>query len=179
MDLHDLLKPQLPQEPIETGADRSRELMEAPGTARGSRRPSLEAGKELSKTDMLNNLNSPGASITLPATVGSQGAAQPYPFGLERRWSCSPTTHQGKASARARTVCLEPGGFAVSAARLVYGLDEEDVAGAALEPVDGVVVLLDVGDDHPAVHGVVETCSTGEGGRFIHRKGQNTKTTCC
>jgi len=89
------------------------------------------------------------------------------PLWTRARGSGSPPTHHGQVSPQARTVRLEPGRFAVSAARLVYGLDEEDVAGATLEPVDGVVVLLDVGDDHPAVHGVVETCSTGERGKDL------------
>ena len=65
------------------------------------------------------------------------------------------------------TVGLEPGRLAVPAARLVDGLDQEDVAGATLQPVHRVVVLLDVGDDHPAVHGVVETCRIEEGGGVI------------
>lgn len=82
-------------------------------------------------------------------------------------------------SAWAPTVGLEAGGLAVPAARLVDGLHQEDVAGATLEPVHCVVVLLDVGDDHPAVHGVVETCSAGQGERFIPREGQNTKPLCC
>lgn len=59
------------------------------------------------------------------------------------------------------TVCLEPGGFTVPAASLVYGLDKEDVSGATLKPVHCVVVLFDVGDNHPAIHGVVQACSTG------------------
>lgn len=128
----------------------------------GSRRPSLEAGTP-SKMGMLNNLNNSGGSITLPVPAGSHGAVEPYPW--DSRPTKPPSHHsQGTANTRAPTVCLQPGGFAVPAACLVYGLDEEDVAGAALEPVDSVVVLLDVGDDHPAVHGVVETCGTGERG---------------
>lgn len=86
-------------------------------------------------------------------------------------WSISSASHPRRGAPGARTVGFEAGRFAVPAACLVDGLDEEDVAGATLEPVDGVVVLLDVGDDHPAVHGVVETCGGGEGRRFIGREG--------
>lgn len=90
---------------------------------------------------------------------------------------CSSASHPTRGAPGARTVGLEAGGFAVPAACLVDGLDEEDVAGATLEPVDGVVVLLDVGDDHPAVHGVVETCGVGEGRRVIRREGTSEQRT--
>lgn len=139
----------------------------------GQQEPSSPRGRDGAETPsemgMVNNLNNSGGSATLLVAAGSQGAAEPYPPDLRAK---KPPSHhfQGTANTQAPTVCLQPGRFAVPAARLVYGLDQEDVAGAALEPVDSVVVLLDVGDDHPAVHGVVETCSTGEWGRFTHRK---------
>ena len=62
------------------------------------------------------------------------------------------------------TVGLEAGRLAVAAARLVDGLDEEDVARAALQAVHRVVVLLDVGHDHPAVQGVAQAWRGGGGG---------------
>lgn len=55
------------------------------------------------------------------------------------------------------TVGFQTCWLAVAAPRLVDGLDEEDVAGAALQAVHRVVVLLDVGNDHPAVCRVVQT----------------------
>lgn len=94
-------------------------------------------------------------------------------------WKLSSPTWHGQLSAWAPTVGLEAGRLTVPAACLVDGLHQEDVASATLQPVHRVVVLLDVGDDHPAVHGVVETCSAGEGQRFIPREGQNTKLLCC
>lgn len=53
------------------------------------------------------------------------------------------------------TVGLEARWLTVAAPCLVDGLDKEDVARAALQTVHRVVVLLDVGDDHPAVCRVV------------------------
>lgn len=50
------------------------------------------------------------------------------------------------------TVGFETCRLAVAAARLVDCLDEEDVAGSALEAVHSVVILLDVRHDHPTVH---------------------------
>lgn len=55
------------------------------------------------------------------------------------------------------TVGLEFPRLAAAVPRLVDGLDDEDVLGAALEPVHGVVVLLDVGHNHPAVGRVAQT----------------------
>lgn len=55
-----------------------------------------------------------------------------------------------------RTVGLEFPRLAAAVPRLVDGLDNEDVLGAALEPVHGVVVLLDVGHNHPAVGRVAQ-----------------------
>lgn len=49
------------------------------------------------------------------------------------------------------TVSLQSCRFAASASCLVDGLDNKDVLGAALQTMHGVVVLLDVGNDHPAV----------------------------
>lgn len=48
-------------------------------------------------------------------------------------------------------VCLQLARLAAAAARLVDGLDNEDVLSAALQTMDRVVVLLDVGHNHPAV----------------------------
>lgn len=55
------------------------------------------------------------------------------------------------------TVGFEASWLTVAASCLVDGLDKEDVTGAALQAVHCVVVLLDVGDDHPAVCRVVQT----------------------
>lgn len=66
--------------------------------------------------------------------------------------------HDSSAELAARTVCLQLPRLAAAAARLVDGLDDEDVLGAALQTVDGVVVLLDVGHDHPAIGRVTQTC---------------------
>lgn len=56
------------------------------------------------------------------------------------------------------TVGLEFPRLAAAVPRLVDGLDNEDVLGATLEAVHGVVVLLDVGHNHPAVGRVAQTC---------------------
>lgn len=53
------------------------------------------------------------------------------------------------------TVRFEAGGLTVAASCLVDSLDKEDVAGATLQAMHCVVVLLDVGYDHPAVCRVV------------------------
>lgn len=58
------------------------------------------------------------------------------------------------------TVCLEFAGRTAATAGLVHGLHDEDVFGSALQAVNGVMVLFDVGHDHPAVHRVTKTCST-------------------
>lgn len=49
------------------------------------------------------------------------------------------------------TVGLQSPRLAAPAPRLVDGLDDKDVLGAALQAVHCVVVLLDVGNDHPAL----------------------------
>lgn len=56
------------------------------------------------------------------------------------------------------TIGFESSRFAVSAACLVDSLDEKDVTGAALQAVDCVVILLDIGHDHPAIYRVIQTC---------------------
>lgn len=55
------------------------------------------------------------------------------------------------------TVGLQSCRFTASASRLVNGLDNKDVLGAALQAVHGVMVLLDVGNNHPAVQRVTQT----------------------
>lgn len=70
------------------------------------------------------------------------------------------------APCRALTVRLQLAGLAAAAARLVDGLDDEDVLGATLQPVHSVVVLLDVGHDHPAVRRVTQTCNADTGQTF-------------
>lgn len=62
------------------------------------------------------------------------------------------------AELTALTVCLQLPRLAAAAACLVDGLDDEDVLGATLQTMDRVVVLLDVGHDHPAVGRVTQTC---------------------
>lgn len=62
----------------------------------------------------------------------------------------------------ALTVCLQLPGLAAAAARLVDGLDHEDVLGATLQTVHGVVVLFDVGHDHPAIGRVTQTCEANQ-----------------
>lgn len=49
------------------------------------------------------------------------------------------------------TVGLQSSWFTAPASRLVNGLDNEDIFGTALQTVHRVVVLLDVGNNHPAV----------------------------
>lgn len=49
------------------------------------------------------------------------------------------------------TVCLELARLAASAARLINGLNSEDVLSATLQPVHCVVILFDIGNNHPAV----------------------------
>lgn len=51
----------------------------------------------------------------------------------------------------ALTVGLQSPRVTAPAARLVDGLDNKDVLGAALQTVHRVVVLLDVGNNHPAL----------------------------
>lgn len=55
------------------------------------------------------------------------------------------------------TVGLEFPWFAAAVPRLVNGLDDEDVLGATLEAVHGVMVLLDIGHNHPTVGRVAQT----------------------
>jgi len=65
------------------------------------------------------------------------------------------------------TVGLQLARFTAAAACLVDGLDEEHVARAALQAVHRVVVLLDVGHDHPAVCRVVQTWNPGRNGEDV------------
>lgn len=60
-------------------------------------------------------------------------------------------------STTARTVSFEFRCFAATVSCLVYGLHDEDVLGSALKTVHGVVVLLDVWYNHPAVGRVAQT----------------------
>lgn len=60
------------------------------------------------------------------------------------------------------TVGFESSRFAVSAACLVDSLDEKDVTSAALQAVDCVVILLDIGHNHPAIYRVIQTCKVRE-----------------
>ena len=61
-----------------------------------------------------------------------------------------------------RTVCFESGRFTVPAACLVYGFNNEDVACSTLQSVDCVMVLFDVGHDHPAIHRIIQACNVGK-----------------
>lgn len=63
------------------------------------------------------------------------------------------------------TVGFEGPRLAAPAPCLVDGLDDEDVLGAALQAVHCVVVLLDVGDNHPALQRVTQACAGGSGRR--------------
>lgn len=54
-------------------------------------------------------------------------------------------------SCRVLTVGLESPRFAAPASRLVNGLDNKDILGATLQTMHCVVVLLDVGNNHPAL----------------------------
>lgn len=67
-----------------------------------------------------------------------------------------------RARRRALTVGFEGPGLAAPAPGLVDGLDHEDVLGAALQAVYRVVVLLDVGDNHPALQRVTQACAGWE-----------------
>lgn len=60
------------------------------------------------------------------------------------------------------TIGFEASRFTVSAACLVDSLDEKNVTGAALQAVDCVVILLDIGHDHPAIYRVIQTCKVRE-----------------
>lgn len=55
------------------------------------------------------------------------------------------------------TVGLQCPRFTAPASRLVNGLDNKDILGAALQTVHCVVVLLDVGNNHPALQRVTQT----------------------
>ena len=55
------------------------------------------------------------------------------------------------------TVGLEGPWLTAAATSLVDGFDDEDILRPALQTMDSVVVLLDVGHNHPAVHGVTQT----------------------
>ena len=49
------------------------------------------------------------------------------------------------------TVGFQSPRFTAPAPRLVNGLDNKNILGAALQTVHGVVVLLDVWNNHPAL----------------------------
>lgn len=55
------------------------------------------------------------------------------------------------------TVGLQRSRLAAATSCLVDGFDDEDVLGTALQAMNRVVVLLDVGDDHPAIRRITET----------------------
>lgn len=55
------------------------------------------------------------------------------------------------------TVGFERSRLTAATSCLINCLDNEDVLGATLQAVNGVVVLLDIGHDHPAVSRVAET----------------------
>lgn len=59
---------------------------------------------------------------------------------------------------RSLTVGFEAGWLTVAASCLVDSLDKEDITGATLQAVHRVVVLLDVGNNHPALQRVAQTC---------------------
>ena len=61
-----------------------------------------------------------------------------------------------------RTVCFESGRLTVPAACLVYGFNNEDVACPTLKSMDCVMVLFDVGHNHPAIHGIIQACNVGK-----------------
>lgn len=65
------------------------------------------------------------------------------------------------------TVGLQSPWFTAPASRLINGLDNEDIFGAALEAVHGVVVLLDVRNNHPAIQRITQTWEEGERGPEI------------
>ncbi len=55
------------------------------------------------------------------------------------------------ASSLVLTVGLQGPRFTTPASRLVNGLDNKDILGATLQTMHRVVVLLDVGNNHPAL----------------------------
>lgn len=65
------------------------------------------------------------------------------------------------------TVGLEGSRLAAPAPCLVDCLDDKDVLGAALQAMHCVVVLLDVGDNHPALQRVTQACVGGRGRRYF------------
>lgn len=69
------------------------------------------------------------------------------------------------ASPLGLTVGFEGPWLAAPAPCLVDGLDNEDVLGAALQAMHCVVVLLDVGDNHPALQRVTQACAGAIGRR--------------
>ena len=60
------------------------------------------------------------------------------------------------------TNCFESGRFTFLTTCLVYGFNTENVACPALQPVNCVMVLFDVGHNHPAIHGVTQACNVGK-----------------
>lgn len=63
------------------------------------------------------------------------------------------------------TVGFEGSRFAAPAPCLVDCLDDKDVLGAALQAMHCVVVLLDVGDNHPALQRVTQACMGATGNK--------------
>lgn len=59
--------------------------------------------------------------------------------------------HAFRFSHQSLTVGLQSPRFTAPASRLVNGLDNKDILGAALQAMYRVVVLLDVGNYHPAL----------------------------
>lgn len=58
----------------------------------------------------------------------------------------------GRQEAHELTVGLQLPRLTAAAACLVDGLDHKDVLCATLEPMHSVVVLFNVGHNHPAIH---------------------------
>lgn len=62
----------------------------------------------------------------------------------------------------ALTVCLQLPRLTAAVACLVDGLDHEDVLGATLQAMHCVVVLLNIGHNHPTVSRVTQTCKANQ-----------------
>lgn len=78
----------------------------------------------------------------------------------------------------ALTVGLQSSWLTASASCLVNGLDNKDILGATLQTMHRVVVLLDVGHDHPTIQRVAQTWAEmiGRGERERHMRGLRKKT---
>lgn len=59
--------------------------------------------------------------------------------------------------------------MAAAVSRLVYGLNNEDVLGSALQTVHSVVILLDVWYNHPAVGRVAQTWNADRQEKVLHQ----------